>query len=99
MKMHGNSSRGLIPTQKQLLYRSVLSIILYDFQLWYYNKVPLAYLLKELKKIQRRATIWILGAFYISLSLGIKVVAGLIPIHLHLQKLSGRFQLETHMLP
>jgi len=58
MKMYRNLSRGLIPTQKQLLYRSyVLLIILYGFQLWYYNKAPLAYLLKELRKIQKRATI------------------------------------------
>ena len=60
MKMLGNSSRELIPTQKCLLYA------LYSFLLWYYNKDPLAYLLKELRKIQWRAAIWILGAFWIS---------------------------------
>jgi len=92
MKMHRNLSRGLIPIQKQLLYRScVLLIILYGFQLWYYNKAPLAYLLKELRKMQRRATIWIFGVFRTSSSLSIKAVVGLIPIHLHLQKLSSRF--------
>ena len=100
MKMHRNLSRGLTPIQKQLLYRSyVLLIILYGFQLWYYNKAPLAYLLKELRKMQRRATIWIFGAFRISSSLSIKAVVGLIPIHLHLQKLSSRFQLRIHTLP
>ena len=46
MKMLGNLSRGLIHSQKCLLY------VLYSFLLWYYNKDPLAYLLKELKKIQ-----------------------------------------------
>ena len=30
---------------------------------------------------------------------GIEVIAGLIPIHLHLQKLSGRSQLRAHTLP
>jgi len=61
--------------------------------------VPLAYLLKELRKIQRRAVICILKAFHTLPSLEIKAIAGLLPIHLHLQKLSGRFQLKTHMLP
>jgi len=42
MKMLGNSSRGLILSQKHFLYRvCVLSIILYGFPLWFYNKVPL----------------------------------------------------------
>ena len=49
--------------------------------------------------MQRRATIWIFGAFRISSSLSIEAVVGLIPIHLHLQKLSSRFQLRIHTLP
>jgi len=59
MKILRNSSRGLIPTQKYLLYRTciLLPIILYSFLLWYYNKAPLAYPLKELGKIQQRAAI------------------------------------------
>jgi len=59
----------------------------------------LAYPLKELRKMQRRAVIWILRMFHTLLSLGIKAIAGLIPIHLHLQKLSSIFQLRMHMLP
>jgi len=56
MKMFGNSLRGLISNQKRPLYRScILLIALYSFQLWYYNKVPLSYLLKELRRMQRRA--------------------------------------------
>jgi len=39
------------------------------------------------------ATVWILSIFYTSLTLGIKAITGLIPIQLHLQKLSGRNQL------
>jgi len=46
-----------------------------------------------LEKMQRRATIWILGAFKTSLSFGIEAIAGLISIKLHLQKLGGRSQL------
>jgi len=53
MKMLGNSTRGLIPSQKHLLYRVfILPITLYRFTLWFYNKVPLAYLLKILRNMQ-----------------------------------------------
>ena len=91
MKILGNSVCGLILHQKWLLYRScILSIALYGFQLCHYNKVPLSYPLNVLKKMQRRAVIWILGMFWISLSLSIEAIAGLIPIYLHLYKLSGR---------
>ena len=99
MKMLGNLSRGLIPTQKWCLHISyTLFIVLYRFQLWYYNKVQLVYLLKELRKMQIKATIWILGAFCTSLSLEIEAVIELLPIYLHLQKLSSKFQLKTHTL-
>ena len=92
--------RGLNSQQKWLLYRScALLITLYGFQMWFYNKAPLSYPLKTLGKLQRRATLWILGAFKISLSLGIEAIARLIPINLHLQKLSGRLQLWAHSLP
>jgi len=50
-------------------------------------------------KIQRRAALWILGAFKMSPILDIKAITGLIPINLHLQKLDGRSQLRTHSLP
>ena len=90
-----NSLRGLIPTQKQLLYRScILPIILYGFQLWYYNKALLVYSLKKLRKIQRRAAIWILGVFCTSPPLSIEAAAGLISIYLHLQNLVGDFSSE-----
>jgi len=80
------------------IYRScILSIALYGFQLWFYNKALLAYPLKKLRKM-RIATIWILGAFHTSSTTSIKAVVGLIPIHLHLQKLSSRFQLRIHSL-
>jgi len=39
--------------------------------------------------MQRRVAIWILDTFKMSLSFGIKAIVGLIPINLHLQKLSG----------
>ena len=84
MKILGNLVRGLIPYQKCLLYRScILPITLYGFQLWFYNKAPLSYPLKMLGKIQRRAAIWILGAFKMFPSFGIKAIAELIFINLH----------------
>ena len=58
MKLLGNSSRGINPVQKRLLYRCcALPIALYGFQLWFYNKAPLSYHMKILNKMQRRATI------------------------------------------
>ena len=100
MKILGNSTRGLNQLQKCLLYRScVLPIVLYGFQLWFYYKAPLSYLLKTLGKLQRRVATWILGAFKKSPSYSIKTIAGLILIHLHLQKLSRRSQLRAHSLP
>ena len=94
-----NSSRELITSQKCLLYRfCILPIALYVFPLQYYNKAPLAYPLKKLGNMQQRAAIQILRAFQTSLSFSIEAIAGLIPIHLHLQKLSSRLQLRTQLL-
>jgi len=100
MKILGNSTRSLNPHQKRLLYRScALPIALYGFQLWFYSKAPLSYPLNTLGKLQRRAALWILGAFKMSPSYGIEAIASLIPICLHLQKLSGRSQLREHTIP
>ena len=44
--------------------------------------------MKMLNKMQRRAAIWILGAFKTSLSEEIEVLVGIIPIKFHLQKLA-----------
>jgi len=100
MKILENSTHSIVPTQKQLLYRyCILPIALYGFQLWFYNWAPLSYPLKILEKMQRRAAIWILGAFKISPVEGIKAITGLISIKLHLQKLVGKSQLHTLLLP
>ena len=50
--------------------------------------------MKILGKKQRRATIWVLGAFKILPTEGIKAIVGLIPIKFHLQKLASRSQLR-----
>jgi len=58
IKMLGNSVKDLLPHQKHLLYKMyILSIVLYEFQLWYFNKAPLLYLLKKLRKMQQRAVL------------------------------------------
>ena len=53
MKLLKNSTRGINPPQKRRLYRCyALLIVLYGFQLWYYNKAPTYYHLNILRKIQ-----------------------------------------------
>ena len=85
MKILSNFTRGLNPCQKHLLYRyCAIPIVLYSFQLWYYNKVPLSYLMKIIDKMQRRMALWIVGSFKTVPSMGIKAIAGLTPINLHL---------------
>ena len=97
MKILRNSNWGINPTQKCLLYRTcVLLIVLYRFQLQFYNHAPILYHLKILEKIQRRATIQILGAFKTFPSFSIKVITS---IKLYLQKLGGKLQLQVHTLP
>jgi len=49
--------------------------------------------MKILDKMQRRAVIWILGAFKTSPTEGIEAIAGIIPIKFHLQKLARRSQI------
>jgi len=82
MKMLSNSLRGLISTQKRCLYKScILPITLYSFQMWYYNKTLLSYPFKVLRNMQRRAVLWILGAFLTSPSAGIEAITSLMNSH------------------
>ena len=67
--------------------------------MWFYTKAPLSYLLKILRRMQRRVALWILGAFWTSPSFSIEAIIGLIPIYFHFKKLSGRSQLRAHTLP
>ena len=55
--------------------------------------------MKILNKMQRRATIWISGAFKTLPSEGIKAIVGIIPIKFHLQKLAGRSLIRPFKLP
>ena len=100
IKLLGNLSHGISPIQKQQLYRCcVLPIALYGFQLWFYNKAPMVYHIKLLNKMQRRAAIWILGAFKTSSLEGIKAIVGIIPIKFHLQKLTKHSLIRPFKLP
>ena len=72
---------------------------MYGFQLWFYNKAPLSYHFKILNKMQRRAAIWILGAFKTSPLEGIEALVGLIPIKFHLQKIARRSLICSFKLP
>jgi len=49
--------------------------------------------MKILDKMQRRAVIWILGAFKTLPSEGIEAIAGIIPMKFHLQKIAKRSQI------
>jgi len=55
--------------------------------------------MKTLNKMQRRAAIWILGAFKTSPMEGIEALAGLIPIRFHLQKITKRSLIHPFKLP
>ena len=72
---------------------------MYSFQLWFYNKAPLLYHFKILNKMQKRAAIWILGAFKTSPLEGIEALAELIPIKFHLQKITRRSLIRSFKLP
>ena len=100
MKLLGNSSQDISPLQKRLLYRCyALPIVLYGFQMWYYNKALISYHMKILTKMQRRAAVWILGAFKTSPLEGIKAIASIIPIRFYLQKIAKRSQIRPLKLP
>jgi len=100
MGMLGNSTQGLLPLQKRLLYRScVVPIATYGFRLWYFAGAPTKAQVSLLVTMQCKAAFWILGAFHTSPTGGIEALAGLIPIHLHLKKLVKRSCLRTATLP
>ena len=69
MKILGNLLRELLHLQKWLLYQTcIMPIALYGFQLWYFKEAPTFYLLKELRKIQYKTILWIIGIYQTSLS-------------------------------
>ncbi|KXN85394.1 hypothetical protein AN958_11366 [Leucoagaricus sp. SymC.cos] len=100
MKMLGNSTCGLLPHQKRLLYCScVISLTTYGCCLWYFASALIINKLKLLQQMQQNAALWITGAFRTSPSGGVESLAGLIPIHLHLKKLTKCACLQYITLP
>ena len=86
--------------QKRLLYRScVVPIATYGFRLWYFAGAPTKAQVSLLATMQRKAALWILGAFRTSPTGRIEALAGLIPIHLHLKKLVKQSCLRAVTLP
>jgi len=64
MKILDDSSCGILPMQKRLLYRTcILLITLYRFNLWFFKGALIVKNINELKKIQRKAALWITGTF------------------------------------
>ena len=98
--MLGNSSQGLLPLQKHLLYHTcILPIATYGFQLWFFKGLCMSNNIKDLNKMQWRAALWITGAFKTAPLAGIEAIVGLIPITLYLKKLNGHHHLHYASIP
>jgi len=65
MGMLDNSTRGLLPLQKHLLYRlCIVPIATYGFRLWFFAGAPTKTQVSLLAAIQCKAALWILGVFF-----------------------------------
>ena len=75
--MLGNSTRGLLPLQKHLLYHyCVVPIATYGSRLWFFVRALTKAQVLLLAAMQRKAALWILSAFCTSPTGGIKALAG-----------------------
>ncbi|KAF5321100.1 hypothetical protein D9619_001850 [Psilocybe cf. subviscida] len=61
----------------------------YEFRLWYFAGAKNKTAIKVLNKMQRQPALWMTGAFCTSPGGGIKALAGLMPLHMTLAKLSS----------
>ncbi|RXW14702.1 hypothetical protein EST38_g11150 [Candolleomyces aberdarensis] len=99
MRMLSNSTRGLSLRNKRILYRAcMVPIATYGHRLWYYEGTKVKGALKSLNSMQRKAALWITGAFRTSPTGRVESLAGLPPISLHIQKLSLRAIYRTATL-
>lgn len=96
----GNSSRGLTPIMKYRLYLScVLPLMTYGYLLWFNPRRPQKGLISTLAKAQAAASRWILEAFRTSPRGGMEILAGLLPLRIHLQRLYRNSVIRFHSLP
>ncbi|KAF8627718.1 hypothetical protein AX15_004276 [Amanita polypyramis BW_CC] len=99
-KMLGNSQRGLMPKDKQLIYLTTcLPILTYGFQLWYRPRAKgCKHLLRQMDKVHLAAARWITGGFPNSPRNALLSIASLEPLQVNLDKLSYRTMLRLIML-
>jgi hypothetical protein len=92
MKILGNSSRGLTPKQKCLLYiLCVQPIATYGFRCWYQPGIRgFRTNIKLLSLTHHQGARWITGVFRTTPVGGMLAVAGLMPLHITLKKLFER---------
>jgi hypothetical protein len=82
MGMLGNSTRGLLPMQKRLLYRScVVPVMTYGLCLWYFKGAHVKGTIKALAQVQSMALHWISGCFRTTPIGGMESLMGLLPMH------------------
>ncbi|CAA7267604.1 unnamed protein product [Cyclocybe aegerita] len=62
---------------------------MYGYHLWYFDGTCNKGAMNQLKRMQQKAALWIMGAFHTSPTGGLEVLAGLIPVHLMLKKLAA----------
>ena len=58
--------------------------------MWYYNGAHNKAAITEFSKMQHQAALWITGTFKTSPTGGVGVIAGLLPVHQLLKRLSDR---------
>jgi hypothetical protein len=95
----GNSVHGLQPKHKQMLYHAcVLPIATYGSRLWLYKGAAMKGPLDSLHKMQRCACLWITGTFKTTPIGAAETLAGVPPIHLHVEKLVEQSHVCTRAL-
>ena len=91
MRMLGNSTRGLAPKQRRLLYRScVVPIATYGLRLWYFDGARCKGNIDTFAKMQRKAALWISGAFSTTPGGAVEAIAGLLPVPFLLKRMATR---------
>jgi hypothetical protein len=91
MGMLGNSVRGLLPSQKRLLYRTcVIPVMTYGFRLWFFKGARVKGIVKAMSQVQATAVWWITGTFRTTPGGGAESLGGLLPMHILLQRLADR---------